>query len=128
MSPKDEDELQDMLKTSIQSKLPCFIRYPRGTGTGAKPKDSPQVITIGNAEELNSGSDISIWALGSFVETATKLAERILKILVLASVVNARFVKPLDDEPSMFTQKHKMIVTLEDGVLKGVLDHLFLKV
>ena len=54
---------------------------------------------MGNAEELNSGSDISIWALGSFVETATKLAERISKNIGLSvSVVNARFVKPLDDE------------------------------
>jgi 1-deoxy-D-xylulose-5-phosphate synthase len=121
MSPKDEDELQDMLKTSIQSKLPCFIRYPRGTGTGAKLKDGPQVITVGNAEELNSGSDISIWALGSFVETATKLAERIsINFGLSVSVVNARFVKPLDDELlHIHAKKHKMIVTLEDGVLKG---------
>jgi len=121
MSPKDEDELQDMLKTSIQSKLPCFIRYPRGTGTGVKLKDTPELITIGKAEELNSGSDISIWALGNFVETATELAERIsINLGLSVSVVNARFVKPLDDELLLVhAKRHKMIVTLEDGVLKG---------
>ena len=121
MSPKDEDELQDMLKTSTQSKLPCFIRYPRGTGTGIKLKDTPELITIGKAEELNSGSDISIWALGNFVETATELAERIsINLGLSVSVVNARFVKPLDDELLLVhAKRHKMIVTLEDGVLKG---------
>ncbi len=121
MQPKDEDELVDMLHTSLQLTGPGFIRYPRGAGTGVKIKDQPATLAIGQAEVLRQGSNIMIWALGSMVTDAKALAERLEREDGLSvGVVNARFVKPLD---RALLLSHAacipMIVTLEDNVLSG---------
>jgi 1-deoxy-D-xylulose-5-phosphate synthase len=121
MQPKDEDELVDMLHTSLALPGPGFIRYPRGAGPGAKLKDQPATLPIGHAEVLREGSNLMIWALGSMVQDALKLAERLAAEEHLSvGVVNARFVKPLD---RTLLLSHAacipLLVTMEDHVLAG---------
>jgi 1-deoxy-D-xylulose-5-phosphate synthase len=121
MQPKDEDELVDMLHTSLQLPGPGFIRYPRGAGVGVPIKDKPVALPIGHAEVLRQGSNIMIWALGNMVQDALRLAERLaLEENLSVGVVNARFVKPLD---RTLLLSHAacipLLVTMEDGVLAG---------
>ena len=121
MQPKDEDELVDMLHTSLQLPGPGFIRYPRGAGTGAPIKAQPAALPVGQAEVLRDGSNIMIWALGPMVQTALKLAERLEREERLSvGVVNARFVKPLD-RTLLLSQAAvvPLVVTMEDHVLAG---------
>lgn len=121
MQPMDEDELVDMLHTSLQLPGPGFIRYPRGAGTGAKVKETPATIPIGHAKVLREGSNIMIWALGNMAQDALALAERLSTEENLSvGVVNARFVKPLD---RTLLLSHAacipLLVTMEDHVLAG---------
>jgi len=121
MQPKDEDELVDMLHTSLQLDGPAFIRYPRGAGSGARVKDQPVALPIGHAEVLREGSNIMIWALGPFIATALRLAARLAQEEKLSvGVVNARFVKPLD-RTLLLSQAAvvPLMVTMEDHVLAG---------
>ncbi len=121
MQPKDEDELVDMLHTSLQLPGPGFIRYPRGAGTGVKIKPQPAVLPLGQAEVVREGSNLIIWALGAMVQEALKLAERLEREEHLSvGVVNARFIKPLD-RTLLLSQAAvvPLIVTMEDHVLAG---------
>jgi len=121
MQPKDEDELVDMLHTSLQLPGPGFIRYPRGAGTGAKIKAQPATLTVGQAEVLREGSNIVIWALGPMIADALALAERLAREEQLSvGVVNPRFIKPLD-RTLLLSQAAvvPLIVTMEDHVLTG---------
>ena len=121
MQPKDEDELQDMLFTGISSGQPAFIRYPRGNGLGVTLKKSPETIEIGKSEVITQGETCSIWALGPFVENAKKLAEKLsAKYNFECSLVNVRFVKPLDvDLLIKHATSHDFIVVLEDNAMMG---------
>ena len=121
MQPKDEDELVDMLHTSLQHDGPAFVRYPRGPGTGVAIKDRPAALPIGDAEVLRDGSNIMIWALGPMVADALKIAARLsVEENLSVGVVNARFVKPLD---RTLLLSHAacipLLVTMEDHVLAG---------
>jgi 1-deoxy-D-xylulose-5-phosphate synthase len=121
MQPKDEDELVDMLHTSLHLGSPAFIRYPRGAGIGVSLKPRPVALTIGQAEVLRQGSNIMLWALGSMVQDALKLAARLeAEEHLSVGVVNARFVKPLD---RTLLLSHAacipLIVTMEDHVVAG---------
>lgn len=121
MQPKDEDELVDMMQTSLQLKGPGFIRYPRGAGVGVKIKETPALLPVGQAEVLKQGSNIMIWALGSMVQDALALAARLEASDGLSvGVVNARFVKPLD---RTLLLSHAacipLLVTMEDHVRSG---------
>ena len=121
MQPKDEDELVDMLHTSLQWNGPAFIRYPRGAGTGVSVKDQPAVLPMGQAEVLREGSDLVIWALGPMVAEALRLATRLAgEPRLSVGVVNARFVKPLD-RALLLRQAAAvpLLVTLEDHVIDG---------
>lgn len=121
MQPKDEDELVDMLHTSLQLGSPAFIRYPRGAGVGARIKTQPATLPIGQAEVLRQGSNIMLWALGPMVQDALALAARLeLEENLSVGVVNARFVKPLD-RTLLLSQAAciPLIVTLEDHVATG---------
>jgi len=121
MQPKDEDELVDMLHTSLHLNGPAFIRYPRGSGLGVKIKEHPATLTIGQAEVLRQGSNIIIWALGPMIAEAFKVADRLAQEEQLSvGVVNARFAKPLDRE-LLLSQAAvvPLIVTMEDHVLSG---------
>ncbi len=122
MQPKNEDELADMLYTSIYSGKPCFIRYPRGKGVGVPTKDEPAVLEIGKAEEIKKPEgSIVIWALGNMVAEAEKVAEILSKEDgINVGVVNARFSKPLDGELLLeHARKNSLIITLEDHVKAG---------
>lgn len=121
MQPKDEDELVDMLHTSLQLPGPGFIRYPRGAGTGVKIKTKPAALAVGHAEVLREGSNIMIWALGPMIADALALAERLAREEQLSvGVVNPRFIKPLD-RTLLLSQATvvPLIVTMEDHVLAG---------
>ena len=121
MQPKDEDELVDMLHTGLQLAGPSCIRYPRRAGTGQPIKATPTALPVGHAEVIREGSNIMIWALGSMVQDALALADRLTAEENLSvGVVNARFVKPLD---RTLLLSHAacipLLVTLEDHVLAG---------
>ena len=121
MSPRNENEMQKMLVTAVNSGKPVFIRYPRGTGTGAKILNHPTEIEIGKAETIQFGDSVAIWALGNFVETATAIAKEIeAKFAFQPTVVDARFVKPIDEKLLIeHTNNHKLIISMEDNVLCG---------
>jgi SAM-dependent methyltransferase len=121
MQPKDEDELADMLWTSLQADGPTFIRYPRGSGMGVLPKPSPQQLSIGRAVPVRDGKDIQFWALGPWVAEAEALAESIEAETSLSiGVVNARFAKPLDlDLLKIHARNSQLIVTFEDHAVTG---------
>ena len=120
MAPKDEDELRHMLKTAVGMNGPVAVRYPRGSGVGVELSDSLEALPIGKAEVLREGSDVCLWAIGTMVESAEKLTEKLAEQGINAGVVNMRFAKPIDKELLLaHAEKYKMIVTLEEGCLKG---------
>jgi 1-deoxy-D-xylulose-5-phosphate synthase len=121
MQPKDEDELVDLLHTSLKTKAPTFIRYPRGAGVGVKLKETPATIPIGQAEVLRPGSNILIWALGPMIPEALAHAKRLAAEHDLSvGVVNPRFIKPLDRELLLRqAAEASLFVTMEDHVLSG---------
>jgi len=121
MQPKDEDELVDMLHTSVKTAKPTFIRFPRGAAEGVKRKSTPALLPIGEAEVLRKGSDIAIWALGPMVAEALRISDHLLLHEGLAAgVVNARFSKPIDrDRLLEQAAEVGLLVTMEDHVLSG---------
>ncbi|MBQ1182279.1 MAG: 1-deoxy-D-xylulose-5-phosphate synthase [Phascolarctobacterium sp.] len=120
MAPKDEDELRHMLKTAVGMNGPVAVRYPRGSGVGVALSDSLNTLPIGRAEVLREGSDVSLWAIGTMVESAMKLAEKLAEQGINAGVVNMRFAKPIDKELLLaHAEKYKNMVTLEEGCLRG---------
>ncbi len=120
MAPSDEDELADMMATGLDYQGPAFIRYPRGSATGASIKNSPEKLVIGQSQRLLDADDIDIWAIGTMVEDAKKLAENLSKMGIQTGVVNARFAKPIDTKHLLKSAKtSKLIVTMEDHVIGG---------
>ena len=120
MAPKDEDELQHMLFTSVNYNGPSAVRYPRGTGVGVEMKSQFMTLETGKGELLLDGSDVAIIALGNMVYPAMEAAGILKKNGIDAAVVNARFAKPVDEELIMeIGKKCGHIVTIEDGALTG---------
>lgn len=121
MQPSNTAELGPMLEFAIQQNSPTFLRYPRGASEQTKSWENSQAIELGQAELLVDGEQISIWALGEFVSLAESVSEQIEKSYGLKiSVVNARFVKPLDKSLIIkHAQTHHKIITLEDNVVAG---------
>lgn len=120
MAPKDENELQHMLKTAIEHNGPIAFRYPRGDGWGVKMESEIRCLEIGKAELLRPGKDIAIVGIGNTVLPAFKAAQDLSQLGIDAAVVNARFVKPLDREllRDLAIQVPRLI-TVEDHVLEG---------
>ena len=120
MSPKDEDELADMMKTALEIPGPSAIRYPRGIGVGVTRKAEPQVLPIGKAEILQDGSDVAILGLGPMTALARDLAVRLEREGYSTAVVNPRFVKPIDREMlEQYSRRVAAFVTFEDHVQMG---------
>ena len=120
MAPKDENELQHMLKTALDFDGPVSVRYPRGSGVGVALDTQWQDLPIGKAEVLRKGKDVCFWAIGSMVQTALDAAELLEAQGISAGVVNMRFAKPLDVELLReHAQSYGKIITLEEGVLAG---------
>ena len=122
MSPKDEDELADMLFTALQHNGPSAVRYPRGVGPGATAKEHPVAIPIGKAELLeHTGNDrVAIFSLGTMLPLAREIASALALEGVDAAVINARFAKPVDTGMiEQFARSTEILLTLEDHALAG---------
>ncbi len=120
MAPKDEGEMRDMMFTMIEHVGPVAMRYPRGNGIGVDLKRDPQILEIGKAELLRDGSEIAIVAYGSMVYPSLQAAEQLAKEGIEATVINARFVKPLDSAVLLALARTKrLIVTVEEAYLAG---------
>jgi 1-deoxy-D-xylulose-5-phosphate synthase len=120
MSPKDENELQHMLKTSLEHSGPTALRYPRGTGLGVPMDQELKMLPIGKGEMLQEGNDLVIIAIGNMVKPAQEAGERLKAVGISAAVVNARFIKPLDEELiTRLAKKTGRIVTIEEHALQG---------
>ena len=120
MAPKDEAEMRDMMLTAIEHPGPAALRYPRGNGFGVDISEPPKKIEIGKAEILIDGGEIAIMAYGSMVYPAIEAAENLKKDGIKSTVINARFVKPLDSELIIaLARSMRLIVTVEDAYLAG---------
>jgi len=115
MAPADENECRQMLYTGYTLGSPAAVRYPRGTGAGVAIQPQMKKIQIGKAIVVRKGSKIALLAFGSTLEDAKVAAETLD-----ATVVNMRFVKPIDEELiEKLQEEHSLIVTIEDNVIKG---------
>jgi 1-deoxy-D-xylulose-5-phosphate synthase len=120
MAPKDENELRDMLYTAIEHPGPVALRYPRGRGVGVVFSSTLKKIPLGEAEVLSQGTDLLILALGASVHPALAAAARLTEQGFSATVVNARFVKPLDENLILtLAAQHGRVLTVEENVLAG---------
>ena len=120
MAPKDENELQHMVKTAIYSDRPISLRYPRGAGYGVTLDRDLKEIEIGRGELLVEGRDLTLLAIGSTVYPALEAADLLRERGISAAVVNARFVKPLDRELILAeAAKTGVLVTVEENALMG---------
>src|SRR5256712_11594611 len=120
MAPKDEAEMRDMLFTMVEHVGPAAMRYPRGNGIGVALNRDTELLEIGKAELLRDGGEIAIVAYGSMVHPSLQAAENLAKDGIETTVVNARFVKPLDSGLLLALARTKrMIVTVEEAYLAG---------
>ncbi|MGE0386712.1 MAG: 1-deoxy-D-xylulose-5-phosphate synthase [Gammaproteobacteria bacterium] len=115
MAPADENECRQMLYTGFTLDQPSAVRYPRGSGTGAPPETAMQALPVGKAQVRRRGRAVAILAFGTMLDIALAVAEEFD-----ASVVNMRFVKPLDIELVLeMAASHDLLVTIEENVLPG---------
>ncbi len=115
MAPADEDECRQMLYTGFLHPGCAAVRYPRGHGPGVAPKAELQALPVGKAEVLRRGRRVALLAFGALVAAAREAGERLD-----ATVVNMRFVKPLDVELIRSTAlAHELLVTVEDNAVRG---------
>jgi 1-deoxy-D-xylulose-5-phosphate synthase len=120
MAPADENEFLDMLHTAFTVNGPVAIRYPRGIGAGVEIEDQRCSIEIGSARTLREGKDIGILAIGRSVEMARDLGTILAEQGIEATLLNARFVKPLDATAiASLAQRLGRLVTIEDNCLQG---------
>ena len=119
MAPKNKYELADMMQFAVNFDTPIAVRYPRGTAyDGLKEHRAP--IQLGKAEVIAEGEGIALFALGSMVETAEKVAEKLKADGINATVINARFAVPFDKEMvTSLAKSHKLLVTMEENVTSG---------
>ncbi|HWO43393.1 MAG TPA: 1-deoxy-D-xylulose-5-phosphate synthase [Candidatus Eisenbacteria bacterium] len=120
MAPKDENELQHMLKTAIDCAAPVSLRYPRGEGWGVGLDQELHAIEVGKAELLRDGDDVVLLGIGHTVIPALRAAQDLAALGIDAAVVNARFVQPLDADLllELFARVPR-VITIEDHVLAG---------
>ncbi|HEY9661750.1 MAG TPA: transketolase C-terminal domain-containing protein, partial [Allocoleopsis sp.] len=122
MAPKDEAELQRMIVTGVEyTNGPIALRYPRGNGYGVPlMEEGWEPLPIGKGEILRHGDDVLLLGYGSMVQPAMQTAEILSEHGIEATVVNARFAKPIDTELILpLAQRIKRVVTLEEGSLIG---------
>ena len=120
LAPADEAELTHALHTALAADGPVAIRYPRGSGVGVPLPEEPVVLEAGRGEIRRQGSDVAMLAVGRMVGVAEKAAELLAAEGISASVVNMRWVKPLDLEAvSWAVANHPLIVTIEENTARG---------
>ena len=119
-SPKDENELQHLLNTAVRANRPFALRYPKGPGLNVPLDEVWQELPVGKGEVLRAGEDVSILAIGATVAPALEAANRLADKGIECTVVNARFVKPLDSSLiNDVARRTKRVVTVEENVLCG---------
>lgn len=125
MSPKDEDELADMMFTATHERHPSFIRYPRGPAEGVPIKDQPRLLEVGKAEIVqsfsnNGGRKVALFALGHMMRLGRETAELLAQEGFDVAIINPRFVKPLDvGVTEFFSRAAEVVLTIEDHALQG---------
>ena len=120
MAPKDENELRHMLKTAFETGHPTSLRYPRGNGAGVTMDAELQSLPVGKGEVLRDGKSAAIFAIGVEVWPAMQAAEILAKENIDVAVINARFIKPLDDELiARYCKPDAKVITVEEGSLAG---------
>jgi 1-deoxy-D-xylulose-5-phosphate synthase len=120
MAPKDENELQHMLKTAVCCGQPASVRYPRGNGWKGMLDEELKELPIGKGEVLEEGEDLVIVVVGSPAQAALEARELLLERGIRSAVINARFVKPLDEELIYsFAAQSKRVLTVEENALQG---------
>ena len=121
MAPKDEAELQRMVVTGLEYNGPIAVRYPRGNGYGVPlMEEGWEALPIGKAEVLRQGDDVMLVGYGAMVNPAMQTAEILGEHGVQATVINARFAKPLDTDLMLpLAEKIGKVVTMEDGCIMG---------
>jgi 1-deoxy-D-xylulose-5-phosphate synthase len=121
MMPKDENEGQHMVYTAIQyDDGPIALRFPRGNGLGVKLDEEFKKIPIGTWEVLREGRDLAILTFGTTISMALEAAEKLAKDNISVKVVNARFIKPMDEKMLHdLLESNIPILTIEEAVLQG---------
>ncbi len=115
MTPSDENECRQMLYTAITLDTPSAVRYPRGMGPGVAVVDGMQALPVGSGEVRREGRRVAILAFGSMLKASLAAGEQLD-----ATVVNMRFVKPLDAElVQRMAREHELLVTIEENVVQG---------
>ncbi len=119
-APRDENELQHLLATAVDSGRPFALRFPRGAARGVALDPDPKPIEIGRAEMLREGGDVTLLGIGKTVATAQSAAERLADAGIEATVIDARFVKPLDAVAiAAAARRTAGVVTIEDHAAQG---------
>ncbi len=119
-APADEAELVDMLHTGLLGESPFAIRYPRGKGAGVALPREPSVLEAGRAQVRRTGTDVALLAFGRMVGVAERASQLLMEAGVSASVVNMRWIKPLDMETVAWAaQRHDLVVTIEENTTVG---------
>ncbi|MDD3368431.1 MAG: 1-deoxy-D-xylulose-5-phosphate synthase [Lachnospiraceae bacterium] len=119
LAPKNKWELSDMLKYAVTLQKPVAIRYPRGEAYDGL-REFREIIETGKSEMIYQEDEICLYALGSMVKTAESVREQLKAKGHRCTLVNARFVRPLDEQMLVYlSNTHKMLVTLEENVLTG---------
>lgn len=122
LTPKDENELRQMIFAAFKKNSPVAIRYPRGAGLGVKVDAAPQEIPWGKAEVIkqSQSADVTICAVGTMVKTSLDAAKILSENKISVEVINMRFVKPFDTElVKKSARQSKLLVTCEEGILNG---------
>ncbi|HEX8170104.1 MAG TPA: 1-deoxy-D-xylulose-5-phosphate synthase [Thermoanaerobaculia bacterium] len=120
MAPKDENELRHMVKTAFETGHPTSIRYPRGNGIGVPMDAEMKTLPVGKGEVLREGTDAVLFAIGNEVHPSLEAAELLAKENINVTVINARFIKPLDDELiTKYCVPFSRVITVEEGSLAG---------
>jgi 1-deoxy-D-xylulose-5-phosphate synthase len=121
MAPKNENELRHMLKTAVEYDVgPVAMRYPRGAGVGCDVSEPLHALPIGRSEVLRRGERVALVGVGSMVYPAIGAADLLMNDGVEATVINARFVKPLDETLLLdLADTHDVVITIEENVIHG---------
>jgi 1-deoxy-D-xylulose-5-phosphate synthase len=121
MAPRDEEQFRKMLFTALSyDKGPSFIRYPRGSGTGASLTSPLKALPIGTSEDLVKGENVALLAAGDFVQLALRAREFLVEKGINPAVIDPRFIKPLDEHRfSTLWNEFPFIVTLENNTIEG---------
>lgn len=119
MAPKNKWELSDMMKFAVHMNGPVAVRYPRGEAYDGL-EEFREPISYGKSERIYEGSQVALLAVGNMVETAVTVYEELKKQGVFSTLVNVRFVKPLDEELlKTLISNHRLLVTMEENVEQG---------